>query len=198
MQQRPVLDILCIHVYYEPFAKFAIGNDMEAAKVMCCRLRHSPQKAQNEFLDFVSCRSDGPFCVFVPFVAIKLQTANGFSVTSSLTDWGGKTLDLKKPRPSPRPGSNGKDARALLRPGPCGSLRHGGRVRHRGETERQPKGEDAGGTPALPGGPLSSRLPFEGESAQTNWLDGRLESRFDNPLVAFVVLRGSLFFFCFR
>ena len=73
MQQRPVLDILCIlciHVYYEPFAKFAIGNDMEAAKVMCCRLRHSPQKAQNEFLDFVSCRSDGPFCVFVPFVAI--------------------------------------------------------------------------------------------------------------------------------
>ena len=40
MQQRPVLDILCIlciHVYYEPFAKFAIGNDMEAAKVMCCK-----------------------------------------------------------------------------------------------------------------------------------------------------------------
>ena len=104
MQQRPVLDILCIlciHVYYEPFAKFAIGNDMEAAKVMGCRLRHSPPKAQNEFLDFASCRSDGPFCVFVPFVAIKLQTANGFSVTSSLTDWGGKTLDLNKDRPTP-------------------------------------------------------------------------------------------------
>ena len=101
MQQRPVLDILCIHVYYEPFAKFAIGNDMEAAKVMGCRLRHSPQKAQNEFLDFASCRSDGPYCVFVPFVAIKLQTANGFSVTSSLNDWGGKTLDLNKDRPTP-------------------------------------------------------------------------------------------------
>jgi hypothetical protein len=37
----------------------------------------------------------------VPFVAIKLQTANGFSVTSSLTDWGGKTLDLNKDRPTP-------------------------------------------------------------------------------------------------
>ena len=59
---------------------------------------------------------------------------------------------LAKPRPSPRPGSTGKDARALLRPGPCGSHRHGERVRHRRETERQPKGEDAGGTPALPGG----------------------------------------------
>ena len=94
---------------------------------------------------------------------------------------------LAKPRPSPRPVSTGKDARALLGPGPCGSHRHGGRVRHRRETERQPKGEDAGGTPALPGGPLSSRLPLKGESAQTNWLDGRLKSRFDNPLVA---LRG--------
>ena len=91
---------------------------------------------------------------------------------------------LAKPRPSPRPGSTGKDARALLGPGPCGSRRQGGRVRHRRETERQPKGEDAGGTPALPGGPLSSRLPFKGESAQTNWLDGRLKSRFDNHFVA--------------
>ena len=42
----------------------------------------------------------------------------------------------------------------LLRPGPCGSLRQGDRLPHRGETERQPKGEDAGGTPALPGGVL--------------------------------------------
>ena len=36
--------------------------------------------------------------------------------------------------------------------GPCGSRRQGGRVRHRRETERQLKAEDAGGTPALPGG----------------------------------------------
>ncbi len=43
---------------------------------------------------------------------------------------------------------------ALLRLGPCGSPRLGGRLPHRGETERQPKGEDAGGTPALPGGVL--------------------------------------------
>ena len=91
---------------------------------------------------------------------------------------------LAKPRPSPRPGSTGKDPRALLRPGPCGSRRQGGRVRHRRETERQPKGEDAGGTPALPGGPPSSRLPFKGESAQPIWLDGRLKSRFDIHLVA--------------
>ncbi len=84
---------------------------------------------------------------------------------------------LAQPGPSPRPGSTGKDARALLGPGPCRSRRQGGRVRYRRETERQPKGEDAGG-------PLSSRLPFKGESAQTNWLVGRLESRFDNALVA--------------
>ena len=84
-----ILCILCIHVKkiketWEPFAEFAIGNDIEAAKVMCCKLRHSPQKAQksqNEFLDLESCRSDGSSCVFVPFVAIEIQTANGFSVT---------------------------------------------------------------------------------------------------------------------
>ena len=75
-------------------------------------------------------------------------------------------------------------------PGLCFGRAHAvpaGRVdelRHRRETERQPKGEDAGGTPALPGGPLSSRLRFKGESAQTNWLDGRLKSRFDNHFVA--------------
>ena len=106
MQQRPVLVILCIlciHVYYEPFAHIAVGNDIEAPKVMCCRPRHSPQKAQksqNEFLNFESCRSDGSFCVFVPFVAIEIQTANGFSVTRSLTDSGGKTLDPNKDRPT--------------------------------------------------------------------------------------------------
>ena len=59
---------------------------------------------------------------------------------------------LAQPRPSPRPGSTGNGARALLRPGPCGSRRQGGRLPNRGETERQAKGEDAGGTPALPGG----------------------------------------------
>ncbi len=36
----------------------------------------------------------------------------------------------------------------------------------------------------VPSTTLSSRLPFKGESAQTNWLDGRLKSRFDNPLVS--------------
>ncbi len=54
----------------------------------------------------------------------------------------------------------------------------------------------AGGTPALPGGPLSSRLPFTGESAQTNGLDGRLKSQFDNPLVSLRRPSGiTLFYF---
>ena len=40
---------------------------------------------------------------------------------------------------------------ALLRPGRCCSRRQGGCLQHRAEAQRQPKGEDAGGTPALPG-----------------------------------------------
>ena len=66
---------------------------------------------------------------------------------------------------------------------PIRSSRQGGRVPHCRETERHRKGVHAGGTPALPGGPLSSRLPFNGESAQPNRLDGRHNSRFDNPFV---------------
>ena len=38
-------------------------------------------------------------------------------------------------------------------PGPCCSRRHGGRVPHRGETERHATVVHAGGTPVLPGGP---------------------------------------------
>ena len=59
---------------------------------------------------------------------------------------------LAQPLPSPPPGSTGSGARVLLRPGPCGSRRQHGRSPHRRETERQPKGQHAGGTPALPGG----------------------------------------------
>ena len=66
---------------------------------------------------------------------------------------------------------------------PIRSRRQGDRVPHRRETERHATEQHAGGTPALPGGPLSSRLPFNGKSAQPNRLDGRLESRFDNPFV---------------
>ena len=62
---------------------------------------------------------------------------------------------LSQLRPSPPPESTGSGALPLLRPGPCGSRRQGGRLQHRRETERQPKGEHAGGTPALPG--VSSR-----------------------------------------
>ena len=58
---------------------------------------------------------------------------------------------LAQPRPSPPPESTGSGALPLLRPGPCGSRRQGGRLQHRRETERQPKGQHAGGTPALPG-----------------------------------------------
>ena len=40
---------------------------------------------------------------------------------------------------------------ALLRLGRCCSRRQGGCPRHRTEAQRQPKGQHAGGTPALPG-----------------------------------------------
>ena len=59
---------------------------------------------------------------------------------------------LPQLQPSPPPESTGSGALPLLRPGPCGSRRQGGRLHHRRETERQPKGQHAGGTPALPGG----------------------------------------------
>ena len=62
---------------------------------------------------------------------------------------------LPQLRPPPPPESTGSGALPLLRPGPCGSRRQGGRLQHRRETERQPKGQHAGGTPALPG--VSSR-----------------------------------------
>ena len=58
---------------------------------------------------------------------------------------------LAQPRPSPPLGSTGNGAMALLRPGRCGSRRQGGCLRHRTEAQRQPKGQHAGGTPALPG-----------------------------------------------
>ena len=40
---------------------------------------------------------------------------------------------------------------AFLRPGRCGSRTQGGCLQHRTEAQRRPKGQDAGGTPALPG-----------------------------------------------
>ena len=58
---------------------------------------------------------------------------------------------LAQPRPSPPLGSTGNGAMALLRPGRCGSRRQGGCLQHRTEAQRRPKGQDAGGTPALPG-----------------------------------------------
>ena len=42
---------------------------------------------------------------------------------------------------------------ALLRPGRCGFRPQGGCLQHRTEAQRRPKGQDAGGTPALPGPP---------------------------------------------
>ena len=54
---------------------------------------------------------------------------------------------LPQLQPSPPPESTGSGALPLLRPG--------GRLQHRRETKRQPKGQHAGGTPALPG--VSSR-----------------------------------------
>ena len=59
---------------------------------------------------------------------------------------------LARPHPSFPPGSTGNGARTLLWTSPCRSLRQGGRLRHRRETERHATAEHAGGTPALPGG----------------------------------------------
>ena len=58
---------------------------------------------------------------------------------------------LAQPRTSPPLGSTETGATALLRPGRCCSRRQGGCLQHRTEAQRRPKGQDAGGTPALPG-----------------------------------------------
>ena len=58
---------------------------------------------------------------------------------------------LAQPRPSPPPGSTCNGAMGLLRPGRWGSRRQGGCLKHRAEAQQRPKGQDAGGTPALPG-----------------------------------------------
>ena len=100
---------------------------------------------------------------------------------------------LPQLQPPPSPESTGSGALPLLRPGPCGFRRQGGRLQHRRETERQPKGQHAGGTPALPGGvvpmvrwgvvrratslkaglsPLgNSRLPASRAPAPRDWAD---------------------------
>ena len=52
----------------------------------------------------------------------------------------------------PQQGSSGNNGPcALLQPGRGCSRRQGGCLQHRTEAQRQPKGQDAGGTPALPG-----------------------------------------------
>ena len=58
---------------------------------------------------------------------------------------------LAQPRPSPPLGSTGNGAMALLRPGRCGYCRRSGCLQSRAEAQRPPKGQHAGGTPALPG-----------------------------------------------
>ena len=60
---------------------------------------------------------------------------------------------LAQPRPSPPLGSTGNGAMALLRPGRCGYRRRSGCLQSRAEAQpAAPKGQHAGGTPALPGG----------------------------------------------
>ena len=58
---------------------------------------------------------------------------------------------LPQLQPSPPPESTGNGALPLLRPGRCGSRPQGGCLQHRTEAQPRPKGQDAGGTPALPG-----------------------------------------------
>ena len=102
---------------------------------------------------------------------------------------------LAQAHQSPRPGSTGNGARILLRPGPCGSRRQGGRVPHRGETERQATEVHAGGTPALPGGPPPIAPAARGGRRR---LAGPQPCRSDravtpvDPSLSFVSLGGSL------
>ena len=61
-----------VQIRPEPADHYLCHPNIMPDSAFCKRLK---------FLDFESCRSDGCFCVFVPFVAIELQTANGFGVT---------------------------------------------------------------------------------------------------------------------
>ena len=78
---------------------------------------------------------------------------------------------LAQARPSPLLASTGNGAMALLRPGRWGSRRQGGCLQHRTEAQRRPKGQDAGGTPALPGDPGRSRS-YESETTDFCGLSG--------------------------
>ena len=60
---------------------------------------------------------------------------------------------------------------ALLRPGRWGSRPQGGCLQHRTEAQRRPKGQDAGGTPALPGDPGRGGS-FESETTDYCGLSG--------------------------
>ena len=92
---------------------------------------------------------------------------------------------LAQPHPSPPPGPTGNGPTIPIQPSPGCSHRQGDRAPHHGDTERPPNAEDAGETPALPGGRL---LPFFllREEAQP------LPMRQSRPAsCAFVVLRVS-------
>ena len=65
----------------EPFAKSPIGNDIEAAKVMCCKLRIHHKKHKRHKTRFLISSPADQMVPFVPFVAIELGTINGISVT---------------------------------------------------------------------------------------------------------------------
>ena len=90
---------------------------------------------------------------FCALARAKGTLLNYWNVPNSLPGSAGvpPAPSLAQPRPSPPLGSTGNGAMALLRPGRCGSRRQGGCLRHCTEAQRQPKGQHAGGTPALPG-----------------------------------------------
>ena len=66
---------------------------------------------------------------------------------------------------------------ALLRPGRCCSRPQGGCLQHRTEAQRRPKGQHAGGTPALPGdavpavpcGSFEEKRPIVNEDMNHEW-----------------------------
>ena len=66
---------------------------------------------------------------------------------------------------------------ALLWPGRCCSRRQGGCQQHRAEAQRRPKGQDAAGTPALPGDAVPAVRWGERKGSHTRHTLERVEPR---------------------
>ncbi len=83
---------------------------------------------------------------------------------------------------------------ALLRPGRCCSRRQSGCLQHRTEAQRRPKGQDAGGTPALPGkaAPAVPCGSFQEKRPMVHEDEPRMDTKFVEIFPPFPTFGGSL------